>query len=453
MITGLVGGIRDFETMIKIGFEYIEYLKKEFSKLDAQGNIVMEVDFSEEKIITLIQSIKPSYNKALERFLDCFRVLKNAGIISLTKEVSEFRKRYYEKYQTLGYTVHIHHISLNLIKSLSTEKEFTDYILENFKNAFGCKIFAKIQDIASEKRTFTASSLMDIMIKRDFVQDYLAYQKQQEKELVDSIKILTKKLLVDEKNTVLLNNKKELQEKLAKNNDLYQNKINELEKVLKELDKLEILFTIEHLDTKIDKIIYVFYSTKQKNNNEGNLEESKFGTNMNSLNIGTIYHAHESNSQTKKDYTLYNKIKPENKIAVSFKLAKMAHGLGLENIYKDMMDYEDKLNNNLYSVIEHVLYGHETFEKSKYFLCYPIEKDYAFLNYLDILENLKLRKITHTDGNILVDGIKFITLSKRSSKNSKGKAFPYELKLNNLENIFKTTNIIKSSRDIKKLIK
>ena len=99
---------------------------------------------------------------------------------------------------------------------------------------------------------------------------------------------------------------------------------------------------------------------------------------MNKLNIGTIYHAHDSNSKTKKDYTLYNKIKPENKIAISFKLAKMAHGLGLENIYKNMNDYQNKLNNDVFSVINHVLYGHETFDENKFFLCYQTENDYGF---------------------------------------------------------------------------
>jgi hypothetical protein len=451
-ITGLVGGIRDFETMIKIGFKYIEYLKQEFSKLDSNAQFIQEVDISEDDVATMIKKIRPSYDKTWERFLESFRVLKNSGIIS-APDNDEFKKRHIEKHQKTGYTIHIHHVCLSLLKSFNNEKDFTTYILENFKNAFGCKIFEKIKDIASEKRTLTAKVLMDILIKREFAEDYLAYQKKEDKELTDSIKIITKKLSIQPNNQTLIDKKKELQEKHLKNSDFFSNKINELEKVLKELERFDLLFSIEHLDTQKNEIIHVYYSTKQKNNNEGNLEESKFGTNMNQLNIGTIYHAHDSNSQTKKDYTLYNKTKPENKIAVSFKLAKMAHGLGLENIYQNMQDYQNALNNDMFSIIHHVLYGHETFDKNKFFLCYPKNNDYEFLSYIKMIENLKARALTHHEGHILVDGIKFITLSKRSSKNSKGKDFPYELKLNNLENIFQSTGIAKNSKEIKKILK
>lgn len=452
-ITGLIGGIRDFDTMIKIGFKYIEYLKQEFAKVDANGQFIQEVDISEEEVSQLIKNIRPSYDKTWDRFLESFRVLKNSGIISTNDNSDEFKKRYIEKHQKIGYTIHIHHVCLSLLNSFDEEKKFADYILENFKNSFGCKIFEKIKDIASEKRTLTAKSLMEILIKREFSEDYLTHQKKEDKELTDSIKIITKKLSNQPNNQLLIDKKKELQEKLSKNNDFFSNKINELEKVLKELEKFKLLFSIEHLDTQKNEIINVYYSTKQKNNNEGNLEESKFGTKMNDLNIGTIYHAHDSNSQTKKDYTLYNKTHPENKIAISFKLAKMAHGLGLENIYKDMNDYQNKLNNDIFSIINHVLYGHETFDQNKFYLCYPLDDDYGFLNYIDILGNLKTRTITHHEGHILVDNVKFITLSKRSSKNSKGKDFPYELKLNNLENIFKLSKIAKSSKEIKKLLK
>ena len=301
-ITGLVGGIRDFDTMIKIGFKYIEYLKDEFSKLDSNGQFFQEVDISEGEVSKMIKKIKPSYDKTWNRFLDSFRVLKSSGIITANDGNDEFKKRYLEKHQQTGYTIHIHHVCLSLLKSFNNEKEFAIYVLENFKNSFGCKIFEKIKDIASEKRTFTAKNLMDILIKRQFAQDYLSCQKKEDKELSDSIKIINKKLSTQSHNQDLLEKKKELQEKLVKNNDLFDKKINELEKVLKELESFGLLFSIEHLEPQNDEIVHVYYSTKQKNNNEGNIEECKFGTSMNKLNIGTIYHAHDSNSKTKKDY-------------------------------------------------------------------------------------------------------------------------------------------------------
>ena len=144
-ITGLVGGIRDFDTMIKIGFKYIEYLKDEFSKLDSNGQFFQEVDISEGEVSKMIKKIKPSYDKTWNRFLDSFRVLKSSGIITANDGNDEFKKRYLEKHQQTGYTIHIHHVCLSLLKSFNNEKEFAIYVLENFKNSFGCKIFEKIK--------------------------------------------------------------------------------------------------------------------------------------------------------------------------------------------------------------------------------------------------------------------------------------------------------------------